>query len=124
MCIRGFGFICGVYLWRCRGARGTFELKNCHFRLGGSGYNLRMESPKMPSGPDVERLIVPEALLQQVHDAHERFHAAKEALKGAMDSTDYDHTQHVNERYAELRKAEKEVEELNEKVQEILRRKV
>jgi hypothetical protein len=83
-----------------------------------------MESPKTPTGPDVDRLIVPEALLGQVHAAHERFHAAKEALKVAMESSDYDHTQHVNERYAELRKAEKEVEELNEKVQEILQRKV
>jgi hypothetical protein len=83
-----------------------------------------MESQPTPKGPDVERLIVPEELLQQLHAAHERFHAAKEALKGAMDSTDYDHGQHVKDRYADLRKAEKEVEELNEKVQEILGRKV
>jgi hypothetical protein len=83
-----------------------------------------MESREMPKGPDVERLIVPETLLKELHAAHERFHAAKEELKGAMDSTDYDHEKHVNDRFAALRKAEREVEELNEKVQEILRRTV
>jgi hypothetical protein len=72
----------------------------------------------------VDRLLVPEELLQQLHAAHERFHAAREKLKGAMDAADYDHVRHVDAHYTELRAAEKLVEELDEKVQEILGRKV
>ena len=42
----------------------------------------------------------------------------------AMDDTDYDHGRHVVDRFAEVRKAERELEELTAKVQEILGRKV
>jgi hypothetical protein len=83
-----------------------------------------MESSPTPTGPDVERLMVPEELITQVHEARERFRVAKENLEKAMDDTEYDHGQHVDDRYAELRKAERELEDLTDKVQEILGRKV
>jgi hypothetical protein len=83
-----------------------------------------MESLPTPTGPDVNRLIVPEELLAQVHDARERFRLSRENLEMAMDDTDYDHGRHVVDRFAEVRKAERELEELTAKVQEILGRKV
>jgi hypothetical protein len=88
-----------------------------------SGYNSAMESTPTPTGPDVERLMVPEELIKQVHEARERFRVAKENLEKAMDDTEYDHGQHVDDRYAEVRKAERELEDLTDKVQEILGRK-
>lgn len=83
-----------------------------------------MESSPVPHGPDVDRLIVPEELLKKVAEARERFHASREELEKAMADSEYDHGRHVKDRYAELRKAETELEELTEKVQEILGRKV
>jgi hypothetical protein len=83
-----------------------------------------MDHSPQPTGPDVNRLIVPEDLLKKVSDARERFHAAKATLETAMDDTDYDHGRHVDDRYTELRNAERELEELTQQVQEILARKV
>jgi hypothetical protein len=83
-----------------------------------------MEYIPTPSGPDVNRLIVPDDLLKQVQEARERFHTAKADLEKAMDEAEYDHGRHVKERYAELRKVEAELEDLTGKVQEILGRKV
>ena len=81
-----------------------------------------MDSPK-PTGPDVERLKVPEELIKQVHEARERFRLAKENLESATKETEYDHGRHVEERMEDMRKAEREMEELTDKVQEILGRK-
>jgi hypothetical protein len=83
-----------------------------------------MDATPNPTGPDVDRLKVPEELLQQLHSAHERFHLSKQNLEKAMADSEYDHGQHVAERLAEVQKIEKEVEDLNDKVQEILQRKV
>jgi hypothetical protein len=88
-----------------------------------TGYNSPMESSPTPTGPDVERLKIPEELLKQVHDARERFRLSKENLEKAMEDSDYDHGQHVEDHFAELRKAERELEDLTDKVQEILSRK-
>lgn len=82
-----------------------------------------METPPTPSGPDVDRLIVPDDLLKQVQAVRERFHEQKLELEKAMDAMDYDHGKHVKDRYAELQKIEREMEELNDKVREILGRK-
>jgi len=82
-----------------------------------------MDFAPTPSGPDVERLRLPEELIKQVHEARERFRISKENLEKAMDATEYDHGQHVEERIEDLRKSERELEALTEKVQEILGRK-
>jgi hypothetical protein len=83
-----------------------------------------MDSSPTPTGPDVDRLKVPEELLQQVHDARERFRISRENLEKAMEDTEYDHGQHVEEHLAAMRKAEGEMEELTKKVKEILGREV
>jgi polyhydroxyalkanoate synthesis regulator phasin len=83
-----------------------------------------MESKPLPSGPDVNRLTVPDDLQQQLHEANQRFHEAKRNIEEAMKDTEYDHGQHVEKRMEEMRAIEREVEELNGKVKEILSRKV
>ena len=86
-------------------------------------YNLRMDSSPTPTGPDIERLKVPQELINQIHEARERFRVARENMEKVMEDSDYDHEQHVEDRLAAVRKAERELEELTGKVQEILGRK-
>ncbi|MGD0770344.1 MAG: hypothetical protein ABSB42_19340 [Tepidisphaeraceae bacterium] len=81
-----------------------------------------MPEQPQPTGPDVERLIVPDDLLRQLHDANEQFRLAKEQLHHATDASDFEHQKGVEVRFVELRKAERDLEELTVKVQEILRR--
>jgi hypothetical protein len=82
-----------------------------------------MESKPTPQGPDVDRLIVPDELLQQLQKANERFHAAKESLERTSGDSEYDHGQHVEDRLTDVRKIEQEIEELSKKIQEILGRR-
>jgi hypothetical protein len=83
-----------------------------------------MEAQPTPSGPDVDRLLVPDDLHRELHDANERFHEAKKNLEEAMDESEYDHGRHVHQRLEEFRKVEREIEELNAKVNEVLGRGV
>jgi len=85
-----------------------------------------MPQEPTPSGPDVERLMVPEELLKQLHAANESLRVAKERLEEAMDETElvFRHQQQVEERFGELRKSEKDLEEISGKINEILQRKV
>jgi hypothetical protein len=81
-----------------------------------------MPQQPLPTGPDLDRLMVPDDLLRQLHDANERFRLAKEQLQETTNDSDDRHVQRVEDRFAELRKAERDLEELTAKVQEILRR--
>jgi propanediol dehydratase small subunit len=81
-----------------------------------------MPQQPLPTGPDVDRLMVPDDLLRQLHDANERFRLAKEQLQKTTDDSDDRHVARVEERFVELRKAERDLEELTAKVQEILHR--
>ena len=83
-----------------------------------------MEQQPLPSGPDVDRLIVPDDLHQKLHDANQRFHEAKKLLDETMNDTDYDHGERVERQLEEVRKIEREIEELNEKIREVLSRPV
>jgi septation ring formation regulator EzrA len=85
-----------------------------------------MPQDPTPSGPDVQRLMVPEELLRQLHDAGARLEVAKQHLEEAMDETELvsRHGQQVEDRLGELRKTEKELEEISEKIKEILGRTV
>jgi hypothetical protein len=76
-----------------------------------------------PHGPDVDRLIVPDELVKKLHDANKRFHEAKAKLEGSMESDDYDHNEHCERQFDELRKMESEIEELERKIREIVARK-
>jgi succinate dehydrogenase/fumarate reductase flavoprotein subunit len=84
-----------------------------------------MPQDPTPTGPDVERLKVPEELLQRLHGANESLHVAKKRLEEAMDETSlvFRHEQNVEERFAELRLAEKDLEEISGIINEILGRK-
>ena len=81
-----------------------------------------MPQQPLPTGPDLDRHMVPDDLLRQLHDANERFRLAKEQLQETTNDSDDRHVQRVEDRFAELRKAERDLEELTAKVQEILRR--
>jgi predicted nucleic acid-binding Zn-ribbon protein len=85
-----------------------------------------MDHHDLPAGPDVDRLKVPEDLLRQLHDANARLQAARRHLEEAMDETEliFRHEQNVEDHFGEVRKAEKDVEEISKKIQEILGRKV
>jgi len=85
-----------------------------------------MTEDPTPSGPDVRRLMVSEELLRQLHDADERLRVAKLGLEEAMDETELvsRHGQQVEDRLGDVRKAEKELEEISAKIKEILGRKV
>jgi hypothetical protein len=81
-----------------------------------------MEAQPTPRGPNVDHLIVPDDLHQQLHDANERFHSAKQNLEEAMDEAEYDHGEHVRRRLEQFRKVEREIEALNAKIKEVLGR--
>ena len=81
-----------------------------------------MPQQPLPTGPDVDRLMVPDDLLRQLHDANERFRLAKDQLQETTNDSDNRHVERVEDRFVELRKAERDLEDLTAKVQEILRR--
>jgi methyl-accepting chemotaxis protein len=85
-------------------------------------YNFAMQSDPLPSGPSVNRLVVPEDLQKQLHEANQRFSQARQNLEEGSRACDDEHTKHMKLLADELRRAEKELEQLNEKVQEILNR--
>ena len=63
---------------------------------------------------------VPEALMEQFHQATERFHQCKVDLEKAMDSSEYRHQEHVDATRDRLREAEREVEAIEEKIKQTL----
>jgi hypothetical protein len=79
-----------------------------------------------PSGPDVNRLMVPEELLQQLHEATGRLQAARKRVEEAMDETTlvFRHEEQIEERLADLKSTQTEVEEISGKIKEILARTV
>lgn len=81
-----------------------------------------MEPVPNPSGPDVERLRVSEDLVKQLRDADERCHAARNQVENTMDDAGFSHGQRVEEKTDQLRKAEREVQEIQQKIKEIMKR--
>jgi hypothetical protein len=82
-----------------------------------------METQPTPTGPDVDRLIVPDDLLEKLHKANERFRLAKEEMERVMDDAEMRHDERVEGRIDEMRAAEKEVEDVSAQVAEIMKRK-
>jgi hypothetical protein len=82
-----------------------------------------MEAQPAPTGPDVDRLIVPDDLLEKLHKARERFRLAKEDMERVMDDSEMSHDKRVEGRIEEMRSAEKEVEDVSAQVAEIMKRK-
>ncbi|MDB5293030.1 MAG: hypothetical protein JWL69_4271 [Phycisphaerales bacterium] len=75
-----------------------------------------MEPPPTRLQADAAREKVPDELVNQLHDANERFHSAKEQLEEVMDDSEYDHQTRVQAGTDKLRDAEREVEEVTEKI--------
>ncbi|HEX4055220.1 MAG TPA: hypothetical protein VHX86_13230 [Tepidisphaeraceae bacterium] len=85
-----------------------------------------MPDEPIPSGADVDRLMVPEELLRQLHDANTRLRAAREHWEEAMEESEriMSHETNVESQFGEVREAQKRVDEIAEKIKEILGRKV
>ncbi len=56
---------------------------------------------------------VPDDLLQRLHAATERFHAAKKAMEDAMGTEEYSHQQTIDRATEEVRAAERAMEEIS-----------
>jgi hypothetical protein len=67
---------------------------------------------------------VPEELIQQLHQATDRFHAAREELERWMAASEYRHQQRIAAAGERLRDAEREVEEIEKRISDLLHRPV
>ena len=59
---------------------------------------------------------VPDELMQRLHDAMARFHAAREDLERSMAGTEYRHQERVDLAGDRLHQAERELEEIDEAI--------
>ena len=75
-----------------------------------------MESnPAKPPGP------VPDELVEQLHTAIDHFHKARENLEEQMKDTDQQHQERVSAAADGVQAAEREVEEISDKISQELR---
>jgi hypothetical protein len=63
---------------------------------------------------------VPEELIQRLHQATERFHAAREELERWMGASEYRHQERIGAAAEQLREAEREVESIEERISQLL----
>jgi predicted nucleic acid-binding Zn-ribbon protein len=64
---------------------------------------------------------IPESLMQKLHDAMDRFHAAREELERSMSASDYRHQQRVDQAGDRLQQVERELEQIDEAIKGTLR---
>src|SRR5579859_5911339 len=64
---------------------------------------------------------VPDELVEQLHTAIDHFHKARENLEEQMKDTDQQHQERVNAAADGVRAAEREVEEISDKISQELR---
>jgi hypothetical protein len=62
-----------------------------------------------------------EELVEELHRANERLHARKVEWEKWLEATEYRHQQRIDEARERLREAEREVEELEERIKGALR---
>jgi len=75
-----------------------------------------MENPSTkPAGP------VPNELMDQLHQANDHFHKARENLEAQMKAVENNHQERVNIAAENVRAAEVEVEEISERIGQELR---
>jgi protein subunit release factor A len=67
------------------------------------------ESPSIAAAHERQ---VPEAMLQKLHEATERFHQAKKSLDAANAASEFNHQHSIDKAAEEFRTAEREVEEI------------
>ena len=65
---------------------------------------------------------VPDELMQQLHDATERFHQHKKNLEAKQNEAEYSHQEHVDRASDELKAAERELEEINRKISDAMKK--
>ena len=68
-----------------------------------------------PAGP------VRDELMDQLHKANDHFHQARENLEAQMKGVEYRHQERVNNAAEGIRAAEREVEEISERIGQELR---
>jgi hypothetical protein len=73
-----------------------------------------------PLPPKADVKPIPEELLRQLREANSRFRQGREQVEGAMDNTEFNHQQRINQAEEELRRAEVEVEEVERRIEEEL----
>ena len=75
-----------------------------------------METPSTkPAGP------LPDELMQQYHKAVDRFHEARENLEATMAGIDHRHNERVHHAAEGVQAAEREVEEVSDRIGQELR---
>ncbi len=63
-----------------------------------------------------EEQIVPDDLMQELHEANGQFHRLKEEIDSAMADTKEQHQGRLDAAIEDLRKAERRVEEINARI--------
>lgn len=69
---------------------------------------------------DTPRFGVSEELIAQLHDATSRFHEARRRLEEQMDGVEHRHQERVDIAGAEVRRIEREIEDLSAKIHNAL----
>jgi hypothetical protein len=64
---------------------------------------------------------IPPELLQQLHNATEQLEASRGELEKSLDASEFRHEERVNAAEEQFRKAERELEEVNEKIRAAIR---
>ena len=63
---------------------------------------------------------VPDDLMQELHAAAQRFHAAREELERWLNASEFRHQERVDAAAEQLRAAEREVEDVEERIKKAL----
>ena len=74
------------------------------------------------TGMDATPGHVPDELMQQLHDASERFARERQARDEVVEGNDFRHQERVDAATENLRKAEREVEEIEQRIRQFLGR--
>jgi len=82
-----------------------------------------MEDQLPTTRPDVNHLLVPEPLLEELKQADNRLHTARKEMEKTIDDSGFRHQERDGQTFDEVRKAEKDVELLSEKIRKIVEQK-
>jgi succinate dehydrogenase/fumarate reductase flavoprotein subunit len=63
---------------------------------------------------------IPQELMQQLHQATERFHAARQEMEHWMDASEFRHQERLSQAADHLRDAERELESVEARIKQAL----
>src|SRR5205823_3412449 len=86
-------------------------------RTGAYNGSVRHPADRVMPAPASQ---VPPELMQQLHDATERFHAAMQELERWMSASEYRHQERVAAAEEELRQAEHAIEQIEDRIKQVL----